>query len=642
METQGISKSATKRKRQETAQPPATLIAALDALAQETDRGIGFADRDLAVQFVSWSALRREAMARAAHLRKAGLRKGDRVAIVLPEGEDFVPAFLGAIWAGVVPVPLYPPLSLGKLDSYIDTLAAILNRASPSYLVTTDKLQQVLWSGLGRCKSVKGVLTAEELKKPAPANVSLDAAEVTGDDIAFLQFTSGSTSLPKGVVVTHENLRANSWAILNDGLKVDSATDRGVSWLPLYHDMGLIGFVVAPIFHRIQVTFLPTMAFVRNANLWLEAVSKFKGTITYAPNFAYALATKRAKTEHLETWDLSHVRVFGCGAEPIHAGTMEAFVEKFAACGLKPQSLLPSYGMAEATLAISFVELNDPLSVDVIELRDYQQRRVATPSQSTETPNQGFVSCGKTFPGHEVRAFDVSGTALGDRQVGELWVKGPSIATGYYLDAEATAKTFGNGWLKTGDLGYLVDGNVYITGRQKDLIIINGRNYDPQRIEWAVDEVALVRKGSSVAFSRPGASSEELVVAVESRSEDTAALQESIAQAVAEATQLTVSEVVVCPVGSLPKTSSGKLQRSKTREQYLNQTLGREGNRSLGSSAEKLVLARHVARALVGRSSNRARRVLVNALEIRSVEDAVNKLKLAQAYLESRVRRVLG
>ncbi len=636
------SLKTSKRRKAADSAAPATLVEALDQLSQETERGLSFVDRDWNERFVSWSALRTEAIARAGHFRKAGLNVGDRVAIVLPEGEDFIPAFLGAVWAGLVPVPLYPPLSLGKLDSYIETLSAILMRASPTFLVTTSQLQQVLWSGASRCRSLKGSLTAEELRHAAPKGVDLTAAEVTGTDVAFLQFTSGSTSLPKGVVVTHENLRANSWAILRDGLKTDSETDRGISWLPLYHDMGLIGFVIAPLFHRIQITFLPTLAFVRNANIWLEALSRYKGTITYAPNFAYALATKRAKVEHLEQWDLSSVRVFGCGAEPIHAATMQAFVDKFSACGLKPSSLLPSYGMAEATLAISFVGLNEPLSVDTISQSAFQTQRLASKPPDSTAATQSFVSCGKTFPGHEVRAFDSSGKRLADRAIGELWVRGPSVAQGYYLDLEATEKTFGNGWLKTGDLGYLVDDNVYITGRQKDLIIINGRNFDPQRIEWAVDEVAEARKGSSVAFSRPAEASEELVVALESRTENVEALKAAVIEAVSEATQLMVSEVVVCPVGSLPKTSSGKLQRSKTREQYLNKTIGKEGNRTAGSGAEKMVLAKHVARSLLGRSRNRARQIFENAVQIRSLDDAKEKLKLAQEYLESRVRRAIG
>lgn len=622
------------------------LIAAIDESKGMTDKGYTFLDRDQKELFLSWDELRTESMKRAAHLRKYGLKKGDRVAMVLPDGQDFVPTFLGAIWAGLVPVPLYPPLSLGKLDSYKDTLVAILNKAEPMYLITLSKMQQVLWAGLTHVKSLKGVITAEELKGPAPEGVSQDPAQVSEDDLAFLQFTSGSTSTPKGVSVTHGNLKANAHAIMVDGLKTDSAVDHGVSWLPLYHDMGLIGFVIAPMFHKVAVTFIPTMAFVRQATLWLETIHRVRGTITFAPNFAYALATKRTKPEQLARWDLSCVKAFGCGAEPINSGTMRTFVDTMSKAKLKPESLLPCYGMAEATLAISFIALDESLSTDVVDTEAYQKQRAAEPvhvSKLSEGRAQEFVNCGKTFPGHEVGVFDEQGNRLGERKIGELQVRGPSVAKGYFRDPDATERTFGGGWLKTGDLGYLANGNVYIVGRKKDIIIINGRNYDPQRIEWLVDDVSGVRKGSSVAFSKPGLSSEELIVVLEARTaSDTEreALKESVKQRIVEQMQLTPTDVVVCPMGSLPKTSSGKLQRSKTRQQYLDGTVGQEGNRSLGSNAEKVVLARHVALSLLGRSRHRARRIAEHALEVRSVTDALGKLRLAGDYVSTRLTRL--
>jgi fatty-acyl-CoA synthase len=619
------------------------LIHAIDAGKGWTDKGFTFLDRDQKELFLSWDGLRAEAMKRAAHMRKFGLEKGDRVAMVLPDGEDFVPTFLGAVWAGLVPVPLYPPLSLGKLDSYIDTLVSILTRAEPKAIVTTSKVQQVLWSGLSRVRSIHGVITAEELKLEAPEGVSQAPAEVTDDDLAFLQFTSGSTSTPKGVVVTHGNLRANAWAIMRDGLKTDSDVDHGVSWLPLYHDMGLIGFVISPMFHKVQVTFIPTLAFVRTATLWLETMHRVRGTLTFAPNFAYALAAKRTKPEQLARWDLSCVRVFGCGAEPINPTTMRTFVETMAPAKLKPQTLLPCYGMAEATLAISFIGLDEQLTTDLIDQHAYQTDRTAVPLKAdTAQKGQEFVSCGRTFPKHEVAAFSDDGARLGDRHIGELRVRGPSVSKGYYNDPETTERVFGGGWLKTGDLGYLVEGNVYITGRKKDLIIINGRNYDPQRIEWLVDELPDVRKGSTVAFSRPGASSEELVIVVESRSQTPDALKETIRTRISEQLQLTTTDIVLCPLGSLPKTSSGKLQRAKTRQQYLEGTVGQEGNRSLGGRGEKFVVARHVALSLLGRSQHRARRVLKHTVEIRSMGDALSKLKLASDYLTNRVGRIIG
>jgi fatty-acyl-CoA synthase len=613
----------------------AHLISALDACAGHTQAGFTFSSSDGKEDFYSWDRLRQEAMNRAAHLRALGLKKGDRLAVVLPDGADFVPTFLGAAWAGIIPVPLYPPLSLGKLDSYIDALAAIMKRAEPTFLATNARLEQVLWSAAARVPSLKGVVTAETLRTEAPAGASREAETLTADDIAFLQFTSGSTSAPKGVEVTHGSLRANAKAILYEGLKADPKTDHGISWLPLYHDMGLIGFVLSPIFNHIPVTFIPTLSFVRNATLWLETIHKKRGTITFAPNFAYALATKRAKPEQLAKWDLSCMKAFGCGAEPINPHTLRAFAEKFAAAGLKPQALLPCYGMAEATLAISFISLDETLSTDVVDRHSYQQQRKAEPVHVSKLDDNSaleFVCCGKGFAEHDVGAFDDQGRRLKDRQVGELWVKGPSVARGYFRDAEATQRTFGGGWLRTGDLGYLVNGNVYITGRKKDLIIVNGRNYDPQRIEWIADEVPEVRRGSTVAFSVPGDSSEQVVVVVESRTQKPEALIEAVKARINEQLQLTPAEVVIAAPGSLPKTSSGKIQRQKTRTQYLEKTVGQEGVRTLGANSDRITLAKHVALSFIGRARNRVRRVATHTAEIRSVTDAVTKLQLAYRY----------
>ena len=621
------------------------LIVAIEALRGLTAEGFTFLKAEGAEEFFSFDKLRAEAMNRAAHFRSMGLTKGDRVAMVMPDGQDFVPTFLGAVWAGLIPVPLYPPLSLGKLDSYIEALVAIMNKAGPRALATNAKLEAILWSAAARVPSLEGLITAETLRTEAPESASREAATVTGDDIAFLQFTSGSTSTPKGVEVTHASLQANAWAIMVDGLASSSLTDTGVSWLPLYHDMGLIGFVISPIFHKVRVCFIPTMSFVRNATIWLDTLSKKNGTLTFAPNFAYALATKRAKPEQMAKWDLSKVRVFGCGAEPINAGTMRAFVEKFSAAGMKPTGLLPCYGMAEATLAISFIGLDETLSTDVIDREAYQTDKRAEAAHVSKLATKDafeFVSCGKAFPGHEVGAFSPEGVRLKDRQIGELRVKGPSIARGYFLDPEATAKSFGDGWLKTGDLGYLASGNIYITGRAKDLIIVNGRNYDPSRIEWLADDVPEVRKGSTVAFSVPGASSEEVIVVVESRTPNPVQLKETLRQLVTEQLQLTIAEVVIAAPGSLPKTSSGKIQRSKTRQQYLDGSVGAEGSRTLGSNGEKAVVAKHVALSLVGRARHRAKRLAHHTAEIRSLSDAVQKLRLVSDYAKGRMTRLFN
>ncbi len=583
------------------------VVPALNGHEGVHDRGFTFAGargpgEDL---YVSFHDLRLAAQRRAAHYVASGLRRGDRVAIVVPEGEHFIPAFLGALWAGLIPVPLYPPVSLGKLDAFMDALVTILNVAKPRVLVTTERVGKVLWSAVGRIPTIEKVVTAEDLAKE-PAGPLPPPADVKDGDVAFLQFTSGSTALPKGVMVTHGSLAANCKAIILEGLESGpkNRTDVAVSWLPLYHDMGLIGFVLAPVIYGIPVVFLPTLSFIKNATLWMETISKYKASLSFAPNFAYALVTKRAKPEQIARWDLSHMRVFGCGAEPINPHTLRAFVEAMRPSGLKPEAMLPCYGMAEATLAISFVPLHAPVTTDRIDPDRYHGNHKAAPV-ANGGPALEVVNCGHTFLGHEVSVQDDDGRILPDRHVGELCFRGPSVAAGYWENPEATKAAFRGGWLRTGDLGYMVNGDVHISGRIKDILIVNGRNYYPQGIEWLIDEIPGVRRGTSVVFTRPGKASEEIVVATESRATDPDALKGQIVSRVSEEFQLAVADVVLAPPGTLPKTSSGKLQRRKTRDQYLNGTIGRAGR----AGSTRLAVAKHVALSFVGRARHEVRKL---------------------------------
>ena len=582
------------------------VVPALNALEGERARGFTFVGakgpgEDL---FLSFHDLRLAAQRRAAHYLAAGLTRGDRVALVVPEGEHFIPAFLGALWAGMIPVPLYPPLSLGKLDAFMDALVSILNVAKPRVLVTTGRVGKVLWSAVGRIPSVEKVITAEELAGE-PAGALPAAADLRDHEVAFLQFTSGSTALPKGVMVTHGSLAANCGAIVGSGLAATGVEDRAVSWLPLYHDMGLIGFVIAPVCFGIPTVFIPTLSFIKNATLWMETIHKHRGTLSFAPNFAYALVTKRARPEQIARWDLSSMRVFGCGAEPINPDTMRAFVKAMEPAGLNPTALLPCYGMAEATLAMSFVGLDEPLRTDRIDAEKYHGEHRATPV-SNGSAFLEVVDCGRTFPGHQMSVQDEHGRLLPDRQVGELCFRGPSVAAGYWEDAAATRASFRDGWLHTGDLGYMADGRVFISGRIKDILIVHGRNYYPQRIEWLVDEIPGVRKGSAVVFTRPGKASEEIVVAAESRTDQPEALRAQIVARVSEEFQLAVADVALVAPGTLPKTSSGKLQRRKTREQYLAGSIGRVGR----GGSTRLAVAKHLALSWVGRARHEMRKLL--------------------------------
>jgi len=552
---------------------PANLLAALDEGRGRTEHGFTFVRGNGQEDFLSWDRLRSEAINCAAQLRAIGLKKGDRLAVVMPDARDFVPTFLGAAWAGVIPVPFHAPPSLGSLDSYADSLIAILNNAEPVCLATSAKLASMLQNSARRVPSLRGIITTDQLRAAAPDHLDREPAEIDAKDIAFLQFTSGSTASPKGVEITHGGLRANAWAIMRDSLQCDPAKDHGVSWLPLTHDMGLVGFVLSPLFHKVQVTFIPPLSFVRNATVWLETIHRKRATISFAPNFAYSLVTRRATTSQIAKWDLSCMKAFGCGAEPINPVTMRAFVDKFSGCGLKSEAILPCYGMAEATLAISFGHLHERFSTDHVDRNALLKERRASPTEpGAPRPEETFevVCCGQVIPQHEVAVFDDQGMRLRERQVGEIWMRGPSIARGYYRDAKNTQKTFGDGWLRTGDLGYLVNDSLYVTGRKKDLIIVNGRNYDPQHIEWLADELPSVRNGSTIAFSVPGPATEGLVVIVESRTKEPEALEALVRSRIAEKLQFVASDVVVASPGSFPKTANGKHRRARARQEYLD------------------------------------------------------------------------
>jgi fatty-acyl-CoA synthase len=540
-----------------------TLVEAVRSSSGDRERGFVFVRSDGSEKLVSFHDIAAEAERRAAHLVDRGLSKGDRLAMVLPDGEQFVLSFLGALFAGVVPVPIYPQLSFKNIEGYHDTVAHIARASGASMLLTTESTRPYVEPVAGRVDTLRSIVAVEQLEGSAPA-VSVD---VRPDDLAFLQFTSGSTSRPKGVMVTHGNLRANAHAFMVHGLDRDPSVDKGVSWLPLFHDMGLIGFVVGPLFTDIPCVFLPTASFVRAPRLWLDKIHEHRGTITYAPNFAYALVAKRLRERDVDGLDLSCLRIAGCGAEPIQAKALRDFAERLAPAKFDARAFLPSYGMAEATLAITFVPLRDGLKTD-----------------ANDHGNE-LVDCGVPFPDHELAIVDEQGNRLGERQVGQIVTRGPSVTSGYFHEPELTAQTYrslpgdeAGRWLHTGDLGYLAGGRLYVCGRLKDIVIVRGRNYYPSDIEWAVSELPGVRRGNAVAFGVPVDGQEQLVVCCEGASSDAAAIQEATAACVAEQFGLTVHEVVVAPLASLPRTSSGKPQRRKTREMYVEGSLPRVRN----------------------------------------------------------------
>ena len=537
----------------------------LEELARTGGGGHRYRDNGSVVD-LSYGELIDKADRFARGMHRLGVRRGDRVGLVLHRAAEFVPAFLGCVRAGYVAVPLYPPLTLGQLGSWAETTERMLATARATLLLADSPVAYTLRSLSDRIPSMRAVVSVDEL--PDGGELSLGTA--SDSDLVFLQFTSGSTSAPRGVRVTHGSLWANAQAIMVDGLNA-SDEDRGVSWLPLYHDMGLIGFVMSPLVTRTSVTFLSTLDFLKRPETWVQTLSEDRGTISFAPNFGYALTARRTKS--IEGLDLSAVRVLGCGAEPIQPEAIQSFFDRFAGAGLNPSAFLACYGMAETTLAVTFAGMQDQLKVDHLVLEtDSSDEGSGVHRLERRVP---VVSCGRPLRRHRVSILDADGKPLPERAVGEIFVEGPSVTDGYWDDEEATKRVFVHGGVKTGDLGYMSDGELYVTGRLKDTIIVRGRNIDPTPIEVAAGRVSGIRTGNVAAFSVSNKLTEQVVVAAEYREGDPERIESDIVRAVQREVGLTVTEVALIEPGSLPKTTSGKLQRQATRKQYLDRTLGR-------------------------------------------------------------------
>ncbi|MFC8824212.1 AMP-binding protein [Streptomyces sp. NPDC057137] len=538
----------------------------------------------------------------AGRLLATGLRTGDRVALVAADPGPFVRAFLGAVWAGLVPVPVPPPPPLGRRDVWCEALGEALRIAEPHALVAPETTLPLL-SGIRTHP-----LSSKEPNSSARTHLSaypnshayaysysysyefLDTVDAVGpqepvpfraDRTVYLQFSSGSTGRPRAVAATAGAVTANAHAIMRHGLAVDPDRDHAVSWLPLHHDMGLVGFVLAPLVAGLPVTLLPARTFVRDPGVWMRTMSQVRGTITFAPNFAFGLAARRVRAEDVAGLDLSSVRVLGCGGEPVNTRTLHGFTEAYAGAGLDPAALLPCFGLAESTLAVTFGARGRGARADAVSPAALRDTDRAVPAGGGEEPLE-VVNCGRPFPGHEVTVVDGRGAIRPDRSIGEIWVRGPSVAAGYIGD-DADAETFReDGWLRTGDRGYLADGELRVTGRLKDVLVVNGRNTDPTRLEWLVEALPGVRAGGVVAFTRPASPSslfapsshtEEVVVVVECRADAAPALDGSVRRVVAEHLALDVRDVVTVGPGTIPRTTSGKPRRQETRRRYLSAQL---------------------------------------------------------------------
>ncbi len=530
----------------------ATIPRALAAAAQGGS-GLTFVDAQERGRALPFSELLVRARRAAGALRARGVRRGDRVAIVLPTCPEFMDAFFGAIFAGAVPVPLYPPVRLARLDEFHERTARMLELTGARIVLSDSRISRLLGVSVARARPELG-LHPPELG---------DELEDEPADLALIQFSSGTTVDPKPVALTHENVLANAAAI--DSFVPHDDAQAGVSWLPLYHDMGLIGCLLLAVVHPGPLTLLGPETFLARPALWLRAISRKRATLSVAPNFAYGLCARRVRDEEMRGVDLSSWRFALNGAEPVAPAVLRRFAERFAPWGFDPRAFMPVYGLSEASLAVTFTP----------------------PGRGPKTLSRDrreLASVGVPIPGVEV---DVGSG-------GRIRVRGPSVMAGYFGNPAATAETLRDGWLETGDLGFIEEGELYVSGREKDLVILRGANHAPQEFEDALDGLPGVRPGCGAAVGCATENGEELVMLVERTGGDPA-LAEAISARVVERTGIRPHAVHLLEPGTLPRTSSGKLRRGEALRLLL------AGELRAPPPATFLRLAREAARSMAAR-----------------------------------------
>ena len=540
---------------------PDTILNALARAATVPDAGIRLIDRRERATWLPWSAIRKRAMATAGGLCTLGVRQGDRVAVVHPTGEGFLTAFFGTIAAGAIPVPLYPPARIGGNDEYIESTAAMVRAVAARTALIDARARTAFDPAAGATRTELGVHTLDEL----PAGRPCDRGTTDPDDIALVQFSSGSTVRPKPVALSHRAVRIQA-RTLNQLWPGHPERHTGVSWLPLYHDMGLIGCLFPALELPTVLTLLAPESFVARPAVWLRTISRYRATVSPAPNFAFALATERIPDAQMEGVDLTSWLVAPNGAEPIAPDVLRAFERRFANWGLRRETLTPVYGLSEAALAVTFSDPGRPYRTRRFDRRQLAESRRAVPDPSgTE-----LVSVGRPIPGVELRIVADDGTVVRDGHVGRVWARGPSLLTAYLGMPDETARALRDGWLDTGDLGFIDDGELFLTGRAKDVVILRGRNYDPAGFEAAAASVPDIRQGRVVAAGRrpDRASQEGLWLFAEPRVEVRGAerdrLKDACRTAVLTATGVVPDTIVLVARGAIPRTSSGKVRRGET------------------------------------------------------------------------------
>ena len=537
------------------------------------ETGISFYNvRGEILSTLSWREVQGRAHVVARRLIGAGFARGERLLITADTWPGFFDLFFGAQYAGLLPVPVSIPVGVGGKDAYLEQLRRQLTASGAVAALGLDDLAGFLAEAAVEAPTVRlhGGMSALEALPEKP----VDLRPLGREELCYIQFSSGSTRHPHGVQITQRALMANLAGITGPaGLDVQ-AGDRAASWLPLYHDMGLIGFLLSPLAAQLSIDYLTPRDFARRPAQWLNLISRNRCTIAYSPSFGYDLAARRAATQVSTDLDLSCWRHAGIGGDMIRPDVLERFAETFAPAGFDAKAFIPSYGMAEVCLAITFGPHDHGARIDEVDRVALAEHQHAQPVTSGERHRgRRFVLCGKTLPGHELQVRGTDGQVLADREVGRIFVKGPSIMPGYFAEPAATREVLSDdGWLDTGDLGYMLDGEIVVTGRAKDLIIVNGRNIWPQDIEWAIEARRAVKSGDAAAFSIDTTDGERVVVAVLARvsgEEARQALARDVAGAVREMVAVDCDVVLVPPTLGLPTTSSGKLSRARAKANYL-------------------------------------------------------------------------
>jgi 1-acyl-sn-glycerol-3-phosphate acyltransferase len=510
----------------------------------------------------------------AGGLRDVGVARGDRVALMLRTERVFFEGFFGALIAGAVPVPLYPPVRAEDLLAYTRRQQGILRNAAARVLITFAEAERLAGLMRGQVPSLETVTTTEHLSS---RRAHTSWAPTNPGDPALIQYTSGSTGDPKGVLLSHANILANVRAI-GDALDI-RPDDVGVSWLPLYHDMGLIGLWLGALYFGVPVSIMSPLAFLSRPSRWLWAIHAHRATVSAAPNFAFDLCARKVTEDEVRGLDLSRWRVAVNGSEAVSPDTIQAFTRRFAAYGFKPDAICPAYGLAEAAVALTLGPLRRAPRVDVIAREPFERSRQLHPSTPDDARALRFVSCGVPLPGHGVRIVDRSGQPVGEHVEGRIQFRGPSVTGGYFRRADTTRAALHDGWMDSGDLGYQVGGELFVTGREKDLIIQGGRNICAEEVETITSGVPGVRRGCVAAFGipDPATGTERLVVVAETRARDRTqreALERAVRDRLVDGIGSPPDLVVIGDPHAVLKTSSGKIRRSATREAYLKGTLG--------------------------------------------------------------------